>query len=91
MKEKAHRLLSYTYDYLDRISRVVYNGSVSGESGSFSHIVDYTYRQDNIYGQTGFVDIYRSTVGVRKRFFWGVDLEHAPFRNFSDPWISKDS
>ena len=55
--------VQYSYDTLDRISSVVYNGSASGDSGSFSNTVTYTYRKDNTYGETGLVSKYTSTVG----------------------------
>ena len=50
---------------LDRVTNVVYNGSVSGETGSFTNNVTYTYKNDATYGESGLVewdahnDIYR--------------------------------
>lgn len=58
MKEKVHRLLSYTYDYLDRISLAVYNVDGAG----LSNIVQYTYRASE-NGETGLVEKYTSIVG----------------------------
>lgn len=39
----------YSYDTLDRVTSVVYNGSVSGETGSFTNNVTYTYKNDATY------------------------------------------
>ena len=48
---------------LDRVTNVVYNGSVSGETGSFTNNVTYTYKNDATYGESGLVETYTSTVG----------------------------
>ncbi len=41
---------------LDKITNVVYNGSVSGASGSFTNNVTYTYKNDAIYSESGLVE-----------------------------------
>ena len=56
-----HINTSYSYDPLDRISSVVYNGV--GSASNFQRTVTYAYKNDDTYGETGLVEAYTSTVG----------------------------
>ena len=42
---------------------MVYNGNVSGETGSFTNNVTNTYKNDATYGESEIVETYTSTVG----------------------------
>ncbi len=50
---------AYTYDALDKVTRVVYNGSAGGVT--FVNTVDYTYISSSM-GESGLIGTYTSTV-----------------------------